>query len=92
MVGVTVDDDEGEVRKHHPGRCTDLRKTAVEPAPLGGRAFHHEQHRATPLPTDGQASPSDITQALAKGARMHGAKIYEGVAVTGFVVVDGRVL
>ncbi len=26
------------------------------------------------LPTDGQASPSDITQSLAKGARMHGAK------------------
>ncbi|MGB4907478.1 MAG: FAD-dependent oxidoreductase, partial [Tabrizicola sp.] len=26
------------------------------------------------LPTDGQASPSDITQSLAKGARMHGAR------------------
>ncbi len=25
------------------------------------------------LPTDGQASPSDITQSLARGARMHGA-------------------
>lgn len=36
------------------------------------------------LPTDGQASPSDITQSLAKGARMHGAKFHEGVRVTGF--------
>ncbi|MBN8630043.1 MAG: FAD-dependent oxidoreductase [Rhodobacterales bacterium] len=36
------------------------------------------------LPTDGQASPSDITQSLAKGARMHGARIEEGVTVTGF--------
>ena len=36
------------------------------------------------LPTDGQASPSDITQSLAKGARMHGAKLHEGVRVTGF--------
>ena len=36
------------------------------------------------LPTDGQASPSDITQSLAKGARMHGAKLFEGVRVTGF--------
>lgn len=36
------------------------------------------------LPTDGQASPSDITQSLAKGARMHGVKILEGVRVTGF--------
>jgi sarcosine dehydrogenase len=41
------------------------------------------------LPTDGQASPSDITQSLAKGARMHGAKIREGVKVTGFRM-DGR--
>jgi 4-methylaminobutanoate oxidase (formaldehyde-forming) len=36
------------------------------------------------LPTDGQASPSDITRSLAKGARMQGAKLVEGVRVTGF--------
>jgi sarcosine dehydrogenase len=36
------------------------------------------------LPTDGQASPSDITQSLAKGARLHGAKLYEGARVTSF--------
>ena len=35
------------------------------------------------LPTDGQANPSDITQALAKGARMHGVKIFEDTTVTG---------
>ncbi|MEQ1769630.1 MAG: FAD-dependent oxidoreductase [Devosia sp.] len=43
------------------------------------------------LPTDGQASPSDITQSLAKGARMHGAKIVEGVRVTGFVMDGDRI-
>jgi 4-methylaminobutanoate oxidase (formaldehyde-forming) len=43
------------------------------------------------LPTDGQASPSDIAQSLAKGARMHGAKILEGVRVTGFDMKDGRI-
>ncbi|MDF1609251.1 FAD-dependent oxidoreductase [Hoeflea sp. YIM 152468] len=43
------------------------------------------------LPTDGQASPSDITQSLAKGARMHGAKIHENVRVTGFDMKDGRI-
>lgn len=43
------------------------------------------------LPTDGQASPSDITQSLAKGARMHGATLREGVQVTGFDLTDGRV-
>jgi sarcosine dehydrogenase len=44
------------------------------------------------LPTDGQASPSDITQSLAKGARMHGAKLFEDVRVTGFEMKDGRIL
>ena len=43
------------------------------------------------LPTDGQASPSDITMSLAKGARMAGVKIAEGVTVTGIEVESGRV-
>lgn len=43
------------------------------------------------LPTDGQASPSDITQSLAKGARMHGAKLHENVRVTGFQMTGGRI-
>ncbi|WP_186398109.1 FAD-dependent oxidoreductase [Stappia sp. P2PMeth1] len=46
---------------------------------------------ATFLPTDGQASPSDITQSLAKGARMHGVRIVEGVRVTGFVMEGSRI-
>ena len=33
------------------------------------------------LPTDGQASPSDITQALARGARMGGVTLVEEVGV-----------
>ncbi|WP_119387981.1 GcvT family protein [Taklimakanibacter lacteus] len=44
------------------------------------------------LPTDGQASPSDIAQSLAKGARMHGAKLFEGVRVEGFEIDKGRVV
>ena len=47
---------------------------------------------ASYLPTDGQASPSDITNSLAKGARTHGAKFIEGVRVTGFEIVKDRVL
>ncbi len=43
------------------------------------------------LPTDGQASPTDITQALAKGARMHGAKLFEDVRVEGFEITNGVV-
>ncbi|HTV68945.1 MAG TPA: FAD-dependent oxidoreductase [Rhizobiaceae bacterium] len=44
------------------------------------------------LPTDGQASPSDIAQSLAKGARMHGAKLFEDARVTGFEMQDGRIV
>ncbi|MEL7012129.1 MAG: FAD-dependent oxidoreductase [Pseudomonadota bacterium] len=43
------------------------------------------------LPTDGQASPSDITQSLAKGARLHGADIRENVRVTGFTMAGNRI-
>ena len=35
------------------------------------------------LPTDGQINPSDITQALARGARRRGVKIIEETKVTG---------
>ncbi|MFK5972225.1 MAG: FAD-dependent oxidoreductase [Flavobacteriaceae bacterium] len=43
------------------------------------------------LPTDGEAGPSDITQSLAKGARMGGVTIYEETRVTGIKVENGRV-
>ncbi len=43
------------------------------------------------IPGDGKANPTDLTMSLAKGARMKGATILEGVKVTGVEVVDGRV-
>lgn len=43
------------------------------------------------LPTDGQANPSDITQSLAKGARMAGVSIFEDTPVTRIIVEDGRI-
>ncbi|MFD1227422.1 GcvT family protein [Pseudochrobactrum kiredjianiae] len=41
------------------------------------------------LPDDGKANPSDLTQSLARGARMRGAKILERVQVTGITVKNG---
>src|SRR5215470_9968059 len=38
------------------------------------------------LPTDGQVNPSDITQSLAKGARLRGARIVEDTTVTGIEI------
>ncbi len=43
------------------------------------------------LPKDGRASPTDITQAFAKGARLGGARIFENTPVTGLHTKDGRV-
>jgi 4-methylaminobutanoate oxidase (formaldehyde-forming) len=43
------------------------------------------------LPTDGQASPSDIVQALARGARSAGVTIREDIPITGIRVENGRV-
>ncbi len=43
------------------------------------------------LPTDGQASPSDIAMSLAKGARQNGITIAEGVGVNAIEVENGRV-
>lgn len=41
------------------------------------------------LPTDGQANPGDIVQALARGARAGGVVIHEELRVTGIVVENG---
>ncbi len=43
------------------------------------------------MPSDGQANPSDITQALAIGARKGGVRIIEDCRVDGIKVKDGRV-
>ncbi len=40
------------------------------------------------LPGDGRANPTDLTMALARGARMGGAAIRERTRVTGLVVAD----
>ena len=42
------------------------------------------------LPGDGKANPTDLTQALAKGARQLGVRIAERVRVTGVLTRDGR--
>ena len=43
------------------------------------------------LPGDGKANPSDVTQALARGARTGGARIIEKTRVTGIRMEDGTV-
>jgi glycine cleavage system aminomethyltransferase T/glycine/D-amino acid oxidase-like deaminating enzyme len=42
------------------------------------------------IPGDGTANPTDLTQSLAKGARIRGARIFEGVQVVGVKACSGR--
>lgn len=44
------------------------------------------------IPSDGQADPVGITQALAKGARNGGAQIFENTKVTKMIIEDDRVV
>jgi len=43
------------------------------------------------VPDEGRVNPADLTMAFAKGARMGGARIVEGVEVTGITQARGRV-
>lgn len=42
-------------------------------------------------PLDGRVNPSDTCAALAKGARAHGARIFEDTRVTGFTLTNGHI-
>ncbi len=44
------------------------------------------------FPNDGQTNPTDTTTALAKGARLAGAKLFEHTAVTALSVQQGKVV
>jgi len=44
------------------------------------------------MPSDGEADPSGLTQALAKGARNRGANIQEETCVTGFEFANDRIV
>jgi 4-methylaminobutanoate oxidase (formaldehyde-forming) len=43
------------------------------------------------IPGDGKANPTDLTQSLARGARMRGVRIVEGVRVAGVSTQNGHV-
>jgi len=42
-------------------------------------------------PSDGRANPVDVTMSLARGARMRGVQIFEGVRVTDFLLTNQRI-
>lgn len=44
------------------------------------------------IPGDGKANPTDLTSSLARGARLRGATLLEGVRVSGVATAGGRVV
>ncbi|MCH7865809.1 MAG: FAD-dependent oxidoreductase, partial [Proteobacteria bacterium] len=64
-----------------PRECKDLYPLIEVGDVLGG----------TFVPSDAQANPTDITMALAKGARQGGVEIFEDIKVTAINHSDGRV-
>jgi 4-methylaminobutanoate oxidase (formaldehyde-forming) len=66
----------------------------LSPTEIGARYPHLNLDGVTGgvwLPTDGQADPANIALALAKGARMRGARVQERVKVTGIARAGRRV-
>lgn len=89
-----------------PGRLEEYRRTAAfnrhlgvevheisarEVAELWPLAKTDDVLAAFYIPADGRVNPVDVTMSLAKGARMRGVTIIEGVAVTGFTTQRGAV-
>ena len=64
-----------EVHEISPGEVAELFPLARADDVLAG--FY--------IPADGRVNPVDVTMSLARGARMQGARIIEGVPVTGFL-------
>ena len=65
--------------------------TAAEVQRLWPLAYVGDVQAAFHFPQDGRVNPTDVTRALAKGARSGGARIVEHCAVTGIERRDGRV-
>jgi glycine cleavage system aminomethyltransferase T/glycine/D-amino acid oxidase-like deaminating enzyme len=75
-------------------RCFGLEVAVITPAEA--RAMHpwlrtDDLTGAVYLPADGQIDPINVIQAMAKGARRGGARIYENTKVTGIHRRGGRV-
>ncbi|MEM9563162.1 MAG: FAD-dependent oxidoreductase [Actinomycetota bacterium] len=62
--------------------------TAAEIAERFPLATTDDLHGGIWLPQDGVVGPSDCTMALARGARLHGARLVEGVGVSELLVDD----
>ncbi|MEM7422465.1 MAG: FAD-dependent oxidoreductase [Pseudomonadota bacterium] len=93
-VALTEERREEIFRQASLARAFDVDVTEITPSEVKAMYPHLEVGdviAGVHLPLDGQADPANIALALAKGARQNGARIIEGVKVTGIGQRSGRV-
>ncbi|GHE00126.1 FAD-dependent oxidoreductase [Defluviimonas sp. 20V17] len=93
-VALTAERHEELLRQASLARAFDVEVAEIGPAEVKAMYPHLEVGDvvgAVHLPGDGQCDPANIAMALAKGARMRGARIAEGVKVTAVTQAGGRV-
>ena len=93
-VALTHERHEELLRQATVARIFDVEVHEISPAEVKAMYPHlnvADVVGAVALPLDGQCDPGNIALALAKGARMRGAKIIEGVKVTGVTEAGRRV-
>lgn len=93
-VALTVERKEEIFRQASMARAFGVEVEEISPAEIKARYEHLNIDGVVGgvyLPKDGQGDPANIALALAKGARMNGAQVLEGIKVTAIHQKDGRV-
>ena len=93
-VALTAARHEELLRQATVARIFDVEVHEISPAEVKARYPHlnvADVVGAVALPLDGQCDPANIAMALAKGARMRGAQVFEGVKVTRVTEAGRRV-
>jgi glycine cleavage system aminomethyltransferase T/glycine/D-amino acid oxidase-like deaminating enzyme len=93
-VALTAERHEELLRQATVARIFDVEVHEISPAEAKAKYPHLNIGGvvgAVALPLDGQCDPANIAMALAKGARMRGAKIFENTLVTKVTTAQGRV-
>lgn len=93
-VALTQERHEELLRQATVARIFDVEVHEISPAEAKAKYPHLNIEGvvgAVALPLDGQCDPANIAMALAKGARMRGAQIFENTLVTKVTTSGGRV-
>jgi heterotetrameric sarcosine oxidase gamma subunit len=93
QLAMTTDKAEEMRRGLHMANCFGVEAHEIAPAEVKKMwplADVSDLKAAFYFPNDGRVNPTDVTQALAKGARLGGAQIFEKTKVTGILTQQGR--